>query len=948
MSGGGGAPRRGDKEAPWDDMVIPAIAIHVHRSSQLNRSQHWDIYEATFQGTIVAVLRYRESSRQQALWDATLPYIPRLFASVHPNLVQFLGVVVDTDDVRSSMLVMERQATSLYDLLHVHHIALTDAAVVHIALDILHAITYCNGCGLGHLTSRKVLLDAGGNVKLLGLFQRDILDIAGVPNVITPYSPPLLQQPPPADAIAMADDMFVFGVLLWEVCCGELPTVELHHRIAQVSVRHPQTEFESLVRRCLDETPGNRPQPSEVCDTLLKLQMSLPLLAGAEAAVAMRFGAVEARQSPTAAPGPTVVARRLEAVEAQVLEEQRNFDVVVGQLEFANTEIATLNGLLTGKENERLEMHAQVVAALAQKDEVEQAMRDAIDARDKWAHQVKTLEHQVATLNARNQSQLNDMQHCKREYDHMRVSVQAIEQERVEMAQHLAATKDAMAKEKALSDELNVRWQQTIKRVEDERRLRDKAERVVAEVRDQNKTLLDQVKRWHPDTGSDTLERTQAHDAQVQSLEQHIQKLLLEMVEFRGNMAAMEATVQAANSALQEAQTQCTALQDQFTTTQRLLWQAQDACKSHERTIQSYETTTAALETKLVSVQSELKATENALTRELKKRQDEELALKSRRCLDLTCDAPPFLIQPSGYCKGCDERRERDKADRVSKLALARQNQPPNQLVRDAYGRGVPTLLELLDNFHTHVDVLVAGFKQLHWACETNGSVKDSLGDAGAFKQIVTWMGMYPDDVALQLAAIRLVGVLAFNHDVNRVRLVCEGCLEQVLGAMARHVSDKAIQQASCTTLTNLAHNCEGNRRKILLQLGIERVLDSMQAFPHDTSIQQGCCWALISLAGSDFMCEHIAARGGVGGIVAAMLNCHADAAVQYYGSWALLNLVAGLESVQTFAKHEGAVEVCEAAMACFADHGGIQDKAGTVVTVLTDISAQENDTEDS
>ncbi|RHX99846.1 hypothetical protein DYB36_000424 [Aphanomyces astaci] len=689
----------------------------------------------------------------------------------------------------------------------------SDAAkVVHIALDILHVITYCNGCGLGHLTSRKVLLDAGGNVKLLGLFQRDILDTAGVPNVITPYSPPLLQQPPPADAIAMADDMFVFGVLLWEVCCGELPTVELHHRIAQVSVRHPQTEFESLVRRCLDETPGNRPQPSEVCDTLLKLQMSLPLLAGAEAAVAMRFGAVEARQSPTAAPGPTVVARRLEAVEAQVLEEQRNFDVVVGQLEFANTEIATLNGLLTGKENERLEMHAQVVAALAQKDEVEQAMRDAIDARDKWAHQVKTLEHQVATLNARNQSQLNDMQHCKREYDHMRESVQAIEQERVEMAQHLAATEDAMAKEKALSDELNARWQQTIKRVEDERRLRDKAERVVAEVRDQNKA--------------------------------HISK--------------------------------------------------------------------------------------------------------SRRCLDLTCDAPPFLIQPSGYCKGCDERRERDKADRVSKLALARQNQPPNQLVRDAYGRGVPTLMELLDNFHTHVDVLVAGFKQLHLACETNGSVKDSLGDAGAFKQVVTWMGLYPDDVALQLAAIRLVGVLAFNHDVNRVRLVCEGCLEQVLGAMARHVSDKAIQQASCTTLTNLAHNCEGNRRKILLQLGIERVLDSMQAFPHDTSIQQGCCWALISLAGSDFMCEHIAARGGVGGIVAAMLNCHADAAVQYYGSWALLNLVAGLESVQTFAKQEGAVEVCEAAMACFADHGGIQDKAGTVVTVLTDVSAQENDTEDS
>jgi len=84
-------------------------------------------------------------------------------------------------------------------------------------------------------------------------------------------------------------------------------------------------------------------------------------------------------------------------------------------------------------------------------------------------------------------------------------------------------------------------------------------------------------------------------------------------------------------------------------------------------------------------------------------------------------------------------------------------------------------------------------------------------------------------------------------------------------------------------------------------------------------------------------MCEQIAGFGGVGAIIAAMLNCPSDEAVQHFGSWALLNLVSDVESLQEFAKQEGAIEVCEAAMACFADHKGIHDKAGSVIALLVD-----------
>lgn len=79
-------------------------------------------------------------------------------------------------------------------------------------------------------------------------------------------------------------------------------------------------------------------------------------------------------------------------------------------------------------------------------------------------------------------------------------------------------------------------------------------------------------------------------------------------------------------------------------------------------------------------------------------------------------------------------------------------------------------------------------------------------------------------------------------------------------------------------------------------------------------------------------MCSEIAARGGLGAIIAGMLNCPADEHVQYYGTWALVNLVSGTSRLQNFARREGAVEVAEAALACFPDHAGIQEKARQVL----------------
>ncbi|KAF0697618.1 Aste57867_11708 [Aphanomyces stellatus] len=934
-----------EKAALWQSSfrTIPASAIHLE-AQLLNRSQFWCIRAASYAGAAIAVLQYRQSSREGLLWDATLQYMDKLLTTVHPNLVHVLGVATASDDdPHPVMILMDKYTTSLYDLLHVQRVTLSDSAIVHIAQGIVAAIAFCRGAGLRHLTSRKVLLDAAGRVKILGLYQRDILDRAQVPRPASPYDPPPHSVvASDAEPTLAATDVYAFGVLLWEMCCNQVPSVELFGRLAQMSVQHPRIDLEGLARMCLADDPADRPMATEVYDVLVKLQISLPPLPE-DGALVTRLQVTTA--TPTALllpdvaidPSPAVATKRLEAVEAQVLEEQRNFDVVVGQLEFAHTEIATLERAVAAKENERLGMQARVTDILARVAELERSLADAVDARDQWQHQATRLEKEVRALEALNQAHIETLLRRKHEVDHMAHQVQQIQHERVEMEYHLTDTEQHMKNEKELSDELSVRWQQTIKRVEEERRMREKAERGLADLRMQNKTLLEQVKEWNPETGTATVARHRAYETQVREKETHIQHLLLEMVTFRAEMSHMEATVATCQSELQGTLTRHSDLQARFDALEQEYLQTQTLCQDQTRAIEAFETATREHEAAFAAVQKDLRATEDELKAETQKRIDQELALKSRRCLDLSCDAPPFLIQTSGYCRECHERREQEAADHLRQLDMERQNQPPDQVVRDAFAQGgLASLLDTIERFQSHADILVAGCKKMQAVCEATGHVKDTVGDVDGFKRLVAMVGAYTTDAVVQLATVRLMGVLAFNHDVNRVRLVAEGGLGVVLAGMAQHPNDKGLQQCSCTTLTNLAHNCEGNRRKILAQDGIERVLDAMQTFPHDCGLQQCCCWALISLAGSDYMCEHIAARGGVGGVVAAMLNCHADAGVQYYGSWALLNLVSGIDTVQSFARQEGAIEVCEAAMACFADHDGIQDKAGSVVDVLS------------
>ena len=129
--------------------------------------------------------------------------------------------------------------------------------------------------------------------------------------------------------------------------------------------------------------------------------------------------------------------------------------------------------------------------------------------------------------------------------------------------------------------------------------------------------------------------------------------------------------------------------------------------------------------------------------------------------------------------------------------------------------------------------------------------LKDDMSECRGIRVVVEYMQALVHALDHQRECCKLLGVLAFNHDRNRIQLVTEGAAEAVVAAMSRFATDTKLLEVACVVLTNLAHNSESNRKRILHAGGIDAILASMQAFPQHPAVQKRCLWALLTLAGS-------------------------------------------------------------------------------------------------
>jgi hypothetical protein len=408
---------------------------------------------------------------------------------------------------------MEFLPTSLYDAVHVDKLGLDRSDIVFIATIVLDTLRFLHLSGASFestLTSRKVMLGGGlRQVKLRRFCSEWIRREAKLATdrataYVMPTTSDLPETPQAALHRAQRADLFAFGMLLLEMCTGDKPNPEICNSISRAG--QIDERLERIVRATLgmDAKPAQRIREDlnfddpgvllSYCTRLLqecarddcvsievepKRRSSHTFKSFLHADryfLAHEASAVETQLAQRMAQS-TVALKRLAAVEEELVEEQKNFDVVVKQLEQLGLDKAhderhikdldqlliELRAELLAKSNFILESQAELEKSHTQLTELTQAMEKA-DSQLQLTH-----EQRLVMENER-QSLLVEILRLK---DEKRVG----SEERHNLARRLAETAAKVGGEQDAIEELEARYRQAIHRCEDEQKNRRGVER---------------------------------------------------------------------------------------------------------------------------------------------------------------------------------------------------------------------------------------------------------------------------------------------------------------------------------------------------------------------------------------------------------------------------------------------------------------------------------------
>ncbi|XP_068685938.1 probable serine/threonine-protein kinase DDB_G0271682 [Montipora foliosa] len=247
------------------DWVISRGEIQVIQDKCLGKGAWGSVNEATYCGCKVAVKQIHElilSAHNRRLFEREMNIASRCR---HPCLLQFIGA---TNDEGSPLFVTELMDMSLRALLGQRELTETEISVI--SLDVSRALNYLHHmkpCPIVHrdVSSANVLLwrqgeQWRGKVSDYGTakFVQQTMTVApGAPI----YSAPEAVFSNQTSKV----DVYSFGVLLCEMCIGEMPDPE--RREEQVLLVRNRL-FRNLVRQCLQADPAMRPDMAQIIQEL--------------------------------------------------------------------------------------------------------------------------------------------------------------------------------------------------------------------------------------------------------------------------------------------------------------------------------------------------------------------------------------------------------------------------------------------------------------------------------------------------------------------------------------------------------------------------------------------------------------------------------------------------------------------------------------------------------
>ena len=286
-------PRPSESRVNNPIFCSPPSDLIIYDQEELDRGAYGSVYAGEFAGRPVAVKRIHPSlleaqlsQGQQVRRDFHAECQRMKDIGEHTNVVGFIGAFQDRT---GPFLVMEKMSQNLHKFLEANRGALKPQQQLRLCLDIATGLAFLHSQNppLVHrdLTARNVLLDESRRAKIGDLGQSKLRTAAHFqtrqPGAV-PYMPPeaLRTQPQYTEKV----DIFSFGVLMLEIATQTPPsggldgidaTPEEERRSSDLTRLAKDHPLKSLIRSCLKNKPGERPDAATLLEELQEVLQQL-------------------------------------------------------------------------------------------------------------------------------------------------------------------------------------------------------------------------------------------------------------------------------------------------------------------------------------------------------------------------------------------------------------------------------------------------------------------------------------------------------------------------------------------------------------------------------------------------------------------------------------------------------------------------------------------------
>lgn len=238
------------------------------------------VYKGSWMSTSVAIKTIHSSLQNQRVMERFLQEIALMSTLHHPNIVLFLGAVIENPHF---MMVMEYLPINLYELLHSGF--MVDFLYLHrFACDIARGMKYLHrrqNMIQRDLKSKNVMIDNNFNAKICDFgLSRYVTTDQTMTFCGTPYwtAPEVIRQEP----YTHKADVFSYGIILWELLTGREPYegmqgMEVAYAVADDGLRPTIPSicpegYPELLSNCWSDNPDVRPEFGEILDSLHKMR----------------------------------------------------------------------------------------------------------------------------------------------------------------------------------------------------------------------------------------------------------------------------------------------------------------------------------------------------------------------------------------------------------------------------------------------------------------------------------------------------------------------------------------------------------------------------------------------------------------------------------------------------------------------------------------------------